>query len=73
MVKNLPANAGSQVRSLVREDSTGCGATKPEHGNQRKSTSSNEDPAQAAGQLNPSTATRESPQAAMKTQHSQKQ
>ena len=46
MVKNPPANAGSQVQSLVREDSTGCGATKPEHGNQRKSTSSNEDPAQ---------------------------
>ena len=46
MFKNMPANAGSQVRSLVREDSTGCRATKPKHSNQRKSISSDEDPAQ---------------------------
>ena len=27
--KNLPANAGAQLQSLVREDPTCCGATKP--------------------------------------------
>ena len=46
MVKNLPANAESQVRSLVGEDSTGHRATKPKHSNLRKSTSSSEDPVQ---------------------------
>ena len=29
VVKNLPANAGSRVRALVREDPTCHGATKP--------------------------------------------
>ena len=29
VVKNMPANAGTQVRALVREDPTCCGATKP--------------------------------------------
>ena len=29
VVKNPPANAGTQVRSLVREDPTCHGATKP--------------------------------------------
>ena len=29
MVKNPPTNAGDMVRSLVREDPTCCGATKP--------------------------------------------
>ena len=29
VVKNLPANAGTQVRALVREDPTCHGATKP--------------------------------------------
>ena len=28
-VKNLPTNAGTQILSLVQEDSTGCRATKP--------------------------------------------
>ena len=29
MVKNPPTNAGDMVRSLVREDHTCCGETKP--------------------------------------------
>ena len=29
MVKNPPTNAGDMVHSLVREDHTCCGATKP--------------------------------------------
>ena len=29
VVKNPPANAGTQVRALVQEDPTGCGATEP--------------------------------------------
>ena len=33
VVKNLPANAGDTVRSLVREDPTCRGATKPVHHN----------------------------------------
>ena len=33
VVKNLPANAGDTVRSLLREDSTCRGATKPMHHN----------------------------------------
>ena len=33
VVKNPPANAGMRVWSLVREDSTRPGATKPVHGN----------------------------------------
>ena len=34
-VKNPPANAGAQVRSLVQEDPTRCGATKPVRHNYR--------------------------------------
>ena len=33
MVENLPANAGTWVRSLVWEDATCLGATKPVHSN----------------------------------------
>ena len=33
VVKNPPPNAGTQVRSLDREDPTCCGATKPMHHN----------------------------------------
>ena len=33
VVKNLPANAGDMVRSLVQEDPTCRGATKPMHHN----------------------------------------
>ena len=29
VVKNLPCSAGTWVQSLVQEDTTGCGATKP--------------------------------------------
>ena len=44
--KNLPANAGAQFQSLVREEPTCCGATKPESHSYRadapESTLSNE-------------------------------
>ena len=33
VVKDLPANAGTQVRFLVPKDPTCCGATKPGHHN----------------------------------------
>ena len=33
VVKNPPANAGTRVRALVREDPTCHGATKPVHHN----------------------------------------
>ena len=29
VVKNLPSNAGDTVQSLIQEDPTCCGATKP--------------------------------------------
>ena len=33
VVKDLPANEGARVRSLIWEDSTGCRASKPVHCN----------------------------------------
>ena len=35
VIKNLPANSGDMVRSLVQEDPTCPGATKPVHHNYR--------------------------------------
>ena len=65
---------GSWVRSLVQEDPTCYGSTKPwslEAMPHNKRSHCNEKPAPHKQRVPPLTSTRESPRAAMKTQHSQ--
>jgi len=69
---------GTRVQSLVREDATGRGTTKPvatatEPVNYRAGEHSERNSCATTGESVPPTAARESPRAASKTQDSRKQ
>ena len=73
VVKNPPAVQGTRVRTLAREDPTGCGAAEPmSHDYGALALGPRHLTRDTTMMKSPCTTTRESPHTAMKMQHSQK-